>query len=210
MVRRRAEQSVGAPTGRPRTPCRALGVLLVAGCGAAVAARPAAAQLLLTRDEALRLAFPPPAQIERRTAFLTEAQVREIRSLAGDGAEASERVVSYYVGLRDGTALGVAYFDVHRVRTLPEVLMIVVSPEARIERIEILRFSEPPEYRAPRDWLKQFAGSPLDEDLALQRRIVNITGATLTARAVTRAARRVLALHQVIAPLGTGKVQGRP
>ncbi|MHC4236609.1 MAG: FMN-binding protein [Planctomycetota bacterium] len=83
---------------------------------------------------------------------------------------------------------------------VPEVLMIVVSPESRIRRIEILKFSEPPEYRAPESWLAQFEDALLTGSLNLERSIVNITGATLTSQAVTEAARRVLALHRVIRP----------
>ncbi len=117
--------------------------------------------------------------------------------------EVDQRLVTYYVGRNGSDAAGVAYFDAHRVRTLPEILMIVVSPAGRIARIEILRFSEPPEYRAPDSWLEQFTDQDLNDGLSLKASIVNITGATLTARAVTDASRRILALHQLIRPLDT-------
>lgn len=158
------------------------------------------AQVRLTQQEALRVAFPEPATIERRTAFLSEQELESARGRAGFDVEVEQSVVTYYVGWSGDQPLGVAYFDAHRVRTLPEVLMIVVSPESRIRRIEILKFSEPPEYRAPESWLAQFEDEPLTESLNLERSIVNITGATLTSQAVTEAARRVLALHQVIRP----------
>lgn len=161
---------------------------------------PAAAQGL-TQEEALRLAFPPPATIERRTAFLEEADRAQAARWAGPDVDVDQSVVTYYVGYSDDVGpIGVAYFDVHRVRTLSEVLMIVVTPDDRIERVEVLRFSEPPEYRAPEGWLEQFEGRGLNEELSLKGGIVNITGATLTSRAVTLAARRVLALHRVIRP----------
>ncbi len=111
--------------------------------------------------------------------------------------------MTYYVGTLDGRSLGVAYFDAHRVRTLPEVLMIVVTPEARIERVEILSFKEPPEYLVPPGWLRQIVGRRLNDELSVKGAIVNMTGATLTSRAITGASRRVLALHQVIDPLDT-------
>lgn len=178
---------------------------------------PLAAQTRLTQDEALRLAFPPPATIERRTAFLTEDQLARAKALAGPAVEVTSRVVTYYVGLRcgpsgpsgpcerSGTPLGVAYFDRHRVRTLNEVLMLVVSPEGRIARVDILEFREPPDYRASPRWLGQLMGRGLDDALSLNGSVVNLTGATLTSRAITRASRRVLALHEVIAPLATPK-----
>lgn len=161
----------------------------------------ASAQQLLTPEEALRLAFPQATAIERRTAFLGEREVEAARQRAGRGVEVKTGVVTYYVGKRGSTELGVAYFDVHPVRTLPEVLMVVVSPQSAIERVEVLRFAEPPEYRAPEGWLKQLEGKRLTSELSLRRGVVNMTGATLTSHAVTRAARRVLALHEVIAPL---------
>jgi Na+-translocating ferredoxin:NAD+ oxidoreductase RnfG subunit len=166
----------------------------------ACAPRAASAQAALTQEEALRLAFPPPATIERRTAFLEEDDLRRARAAAGEGVEVDQRVVTYYVGFRDGEPLGAAYFDVHRVRTLPEVLMVVVTPEGRISRIEVLKFSEPPEYRAPAGWIQQFHDRALTGDLSLKGAIRNMTGASLTSQAVTRAARRVLALHDVIRP----------
>lgn len=172
----------------------------------------ATAQVRLTQSEALRLAFPEPARVERRTAFLTDAQVQRARELAGPDASIVERVVTYYVGKRDEEVLGVAYFDAHTVRTLPEVLMFVVTPDARIERIEVLRFLEPPEYMAPSGWLDQFEGRE-GADLSAKGAIVNVTGATLTSRAVTEAARRILALHGAILPLAAPEAprgQGRP
>ena len=167
-------------------------------------AAPLAAQTL-TQDQALRLAFPPPAVIERRTAFLTEEQIARARTLAGPDVEVTSRVVTYYVGRSCGPSVscapsGFAYFERHRVRTLNEVLMFVVSPEGRIVRTDILEFREPPEYRASPRWLGQLSGRGLEDGLSLKEAVVNLTGATLTSRAITRAARRVLALHGVIAP----------
>jgi hypothetical protein len=173
---------------------------------------PLAAQARLTREEALRLAFPLPATVERRTAFLTEGQLARARELAGPDVEVTSRVVTYYVGRTCGAAdpcgsagapLGVGYFDAHRVRTLSEVLMIVVSPQGTVARVDILEFREPPEYRASGRWLAQLPGRELDDELSLKGSVVNLTGATLTSRAITRAVRRALALHQVINPLAS-------
>ncbi|MEE8571656.1 MAG: FMN-binding protein [Gemmatimonadota bacterium] len=158
-------------------------------------------QVLLTQEEALRLAFPAPAEVERRTAFLDEAQRVEVERLAAP-TDASERsVVTYYVGQLDGKSLGAAYFDAHRVRTLREVLMIVVDPAGHVTRIEILGFGEPPEYMAPDGWLELFQGRGLDGGTSIKGDIPIITGATLTARSVTGAVRRSLALHAVIRPI---------
>ena len=155
----------------------------------------------LTQDEALALAFPG-AQVERRTAFLDDAQLTRASTLAGPDVDVESAVVTYYVALREAEPAGVAYFDADRVRTLPQVLMIVLGPDAQVTRVETVSFREPPEYRAPNGWLQQFLGRPLNVELSLKGEIANITGATLTAGAVTRATRRVLALHTVVDPFG--------
>lgn len=160
---------------------------------------PAAAQVMLTQEEALRLAFPEPADINRRTAFLDQEDMDRVEELAG--SEPGGAIVTYYVGGTATEALGVAYFDVHRVRTLPEVLMIVVTPTGRVDRVEILRFAEPREYLAPDGWLDQFEARGLADDLANKTSVAGLTGATLTSRAVTNAVRRALALHEVLDPL---------
>ena len=158
----------------------------------------AAAQLSL--DEALQTAFPPPAKVERRTAFLTPAALDSTRADAGADVTVDQSVVSYYLATQDGAPIGVAYFDSHRVRTLNEVLMIVVAPDDKVQRIEVLRFAEPPEYHPRGGWLMQFQGRALAPDLSLKGSIHAMTGATLTSNAVTRAVRRVLALHRRIHP----------
>ena len=163
---------------------------------------PASGQVMLTQDEALRLSFPEPATIERRTAFLERSQIDRVSELAG--SKPAGTLVTYYVGRSADGPLGVAYFDVHRVRTLPEVLMIVVSPGGHVERIEILRFSEPREYMAMDGWLDQFTERGLEDDLENKNAVAGMTGATLTSRAVTDAVRRALALHEILDPLGAG------
>jgi Na+-translocating ferredoxin:NAD+ oxidoreductase RnfG subunit len=157
----------------------------------------------LSLDEALRVAFPAPAEIERRTAFLTPQDLEAARTEAGPDAPVTQSVVTYYLARRDGRPVGVAYFDSHRVRTLNEVVMVVIEPPDRIRNIEVLRFAEPPEYHASDAWLNQFEGKSLSGQLSLKGSIANMTGATLTSNAIVRAARRVLALHRRIRPFAT-------
>jgi Na+-translocating ferredoxin:NAD+ oxidoreductase RnfG subunit len=170
-----------------------LGLLLLA-------AVPAAAKVFVTVDEALKLAFPG-CEVSRKTAFLTPEQLKRAREIAG--AEVPSALVNYYEAVKGGQPAGTAWFDTHRVRTLPETLMVVVDPQGRVGRIEVVSFREPEDYLPRGVWYEQFRGRSLDPDLQLKRGIHPVTGATLTARATTDAVRRVLALRQVV--LGGGK-----
>lgn len=161
----------------------------------ALLAMPAAGRVLLSVEEALRLVFPG-AQVERSTVFLTDAQRERAVALAGDDAVAG--IVHPYVARRDGELVGTAYFDTHRVRTLAETVMVVVDPEGRVRRVEVLSFDEPPDYLPRAEWYRQFDGRPLSAGLAVGRDVRGVTGATLTVGATAGAVRRVLAVHAAI------------
>jgi hypothetical protein len=165
------------------------------GLVALFCAAAAVGKVFLTQEEALKLAFPG-ATVERRTLYLTEAEQKEVADLAG-GPKPSALAVAY-VATKVGRLAGTAYFDTHVVRTQPETLMVVVDPAGAIARIEVLSFSEPEEYMPRPHWYAQFPGKSLDAELSVRRGIRAVSGATLTVRATTEAARRVLALHQVV------------
>ena len=162
-------------------------------CGTAVRAK-----LFLSQPQALELAFGKDAAVERQSHFLTPDQIARARELAGPGVQVEGALVTRYVGRKDGRLLGTAYFDTHRVRTLQETLMIVVGPEGKVTRVDVLTFGEPDDYLPRAAWYGQFQGRALDRELAVSRAIHGVTGATLSARATTGAVRRTLALHQVL------------
>lgn len=168
---------------------------------ATLAPSAAAGEGRLTVDEALALAFPGCA-VERGTVYLTEAQAARAAELAGE--EIAPAVVHPYVATGPDGACGTGYFDTHRVRTLAETLLVAVGPKGELERVEVVAFAEPPEYRPRAEWYAQFAGRELDAELSLRRAIRPVAGATLTARATTAAARRALAIHRALAESAAG------
>ncbi len=169
----------------------------------AASASPGAARVHLTTEEALALAFPG-CQVERATVYLTPAQQTRAAELAGGARDESVAAIVYpYRAACAGRPGGVAYFDAHVVRTLPETIMVVVDPAGKVERVEVLAFAEPEDYLPRRPFYDQFRGRPLDDELALRRGVRGVAGATLTARATTAAVRRVLALHRVLAEIGS-------
>ena len=170
-------------------------------------AAPAGARVLLSQQEALALAFPGCA-VERATLYLTPAQRQRAGSLAGEPLRSA--LVPVYRARCGGQPAGTAYFDVHRVRTLQETLMVVVDPQSRIRRLEVLSFDEPPDYIPRRPWYEQFQQRGLDAELRLKRAIRPVTGATLTAQATTAAARRVLAIHRAIAEVPGASASAPP
>ena len=186
-------------TGRGR---RAAAVLFLAALALSTGpGLPAAAKVLLTVEAALAKAFPD-STIEREIFYLTDEQRAQAETLSG--LDVDHRIARPARAYRRGELLGTAYFDTHRVRTLPETLMVVVGPKGEVRELRVLSFKEPLDYLPGDPWYHQFVDRRLDRKLALGRDIHGVTGATLTARATTDAVRRVLALHQVIWEDGTG------
>jgi len=153
------------------------------------------AAALPSSQEALALTFPE-AQLVRREHILSEPQADRVKALSQ--GELAGRWIVAYEARRSGRLVGVGFFDTHRVRTLNETLLVAISPVGRILRVEAVAFREPAEYMANEAWTKQFDGRALDAQLSLRGSIHPLSGATLTAHAMTDAARRCLALHRVL------------
>ena len=176
----------------------------------------ARAKVLVTPEEAVREAFAG-APAEKHTDYLDAAQTAAIAKLAG--SPPSSRIIISYRASKDGRPLGTAYLETHIVRTLPESILVVLDPQGRISKVEILSFDEPDQYRPKPRWMEQFAGRTLDPELSLSKGIRGVTGATLSSRAITEAVRRVLATHQVlsagakpaaVSPSGSAPAPGSP
>lgn len=169
-----------------------LSIMLCSGSLVAVAT----AKVFYAKEEAIRVAFPDADTIDKKTFFLTDQQVKEVETISG--VRLDSKLVTFYIGKKKQQLMGYAVIDVHIVRTLPEAFMVVLSPEGRLVSTLVLAFYEPLEYLPQDRWLKQFEQKTLNESLTPGRDIAGITGATLTARAITKGVRKILAFYQVL------------
>jgi hypothetical protein len=156
----------------------------------------AAAPAFATQPQALAEAFPG-GRIERRAFVLTPEQVAIVESRAR--VRLGTRLATAYAGWRGDTLMGVAFFDSRTVRTMPALLMVVVAPDSTVARVDVLAFHEPPDYRPPDRWLGTFEHHSLDNRLWPDADIRNLSGASLSARAVAESVRLAIALYTSIA-----------
>jgi hypothetical protein len=156
----------------------------------------AQARVFMTQPQALASAFPAGTKIARQALFLTQGQ--RAAAQRESGVTFDDRMIVRYTGTVGDRIVGYAYFDTHRVRTLPETVMVVIDATGKIAKIEILSFDEPPDYQPKPRWFEQFRGRKLDDDLSLKRAIRPISGASLSGRAIVNASRKVLALHRAV------------
>ena len=155
----------------------------------------------VSREEALAAVFPGAA-IDSDRVFLTDGQVERVTALSR--TDVASKIYARYIARRGGVVVGRAYVDTHIVRTKRESLLVSLEPDGRVRRIDVTAFLEPPEYVPSEPWRRQYYDQPLSDDLAVQRAIRPIAGATLTTGAVNAAVRRVLALDRVLEAAAAG------
>jgi Na+-translocating ferredoxin:NAD+ oxidoreductase RnfG subunit len=174
-------------------------LLLPAGIGA---------EVYHSRESALRLAFPEADNIKKREIFLDAEEKAEVEHRAR--VDLPSRLVTVYIGMLRQRVVGYAVIETHKVRSLPETILVVVDPDGRTRAVHMLAFHEPPEYAPADHWLRQFTGRPLDDDLRLGTGVDGITGATMTANSIVAAVRRILAVLEIAVddPAGGGSSTG--
>jgi len=139
----------------------------------------------------------PNSKIEIKNIAISDSQAEKVKELSGIKIE--NRLVTFYLVKVNSKIKAYAYVDIHIVRTHPEVVLYVLNERGEIELIRILSFKEPPEYMADDNWLRYLKGKTIGKDLLrLRRDVPNMTGATLTSKAITDNARKIIALWKVI------------
>jgi len=153
------------------------------------------ATIFYSKSEALELAFGKDKQVELLSLFPDESQTAKIQELAKVKLESG--LFTFYVGKEQDKILGYAAIETITVRTKPETLMIVLTPEGELRNVYTLAFHEPPEYMPPDRWFELLYKRPLGE-MDFSKGVDGISGATLSTRAGLSSVRKVMALYQVM------------
>ncbi|MDD2800175.1 MAG: FMN-binding protein [Methylococcaceae bacterium] len=158
-------------------------------------ATPSFAKIFYSKNEAMELAFGKTATVEVLSLFPDEQQQAKIQDLAKTKLESG--MFSFYVGKEQGKVLGYAAIESITVRTKPETLMIVLTPEGELRNITTLAFHEPPEYQPPERWFEQLYKRAI-ADMDFNKGVDGIAGATLSTRAAITSVRKVMGIYQVM------------
>ncbi len=153
------------------------------------------AGLLIKPDQALKEQFSN-AEIKKKNILLSKKQVKQIQQLAK--SKLSSSIVTVYFVKQNEKTLAYGIIHTHKVRTKKETVLFTLTPDCKIKDIEIIAFYEPPEYMPSDRWLKTFEGKSAKDQLRLKRDIPNITGATLSSKAITLASKQVVSICEVV------------
>ncbi len=183
-----------------RAGARALAALLVAGVLAArtlAAPAAAAAQVFMTEPEAVERLLGPIDRVTRAEVAPDDAQRAAIaRAL---GFPVPETRFTFVRGDRGGRPVGWVYIGEEKGLYEPITFAVAITPEASVRDVEILVYRESRGGEVSRRrFLDQYRGKSARSPLRLNRDILNITGATVSSRAVTHGVKKALIAFEVL------------
>jgi len=155
------------------------------------------AVIYATPEEALKRLLPEADAIREEQIALTAEQKQAVEQLI-DTRIKEERYTLWHAS-RQNTPIGNAVQVEAIGKERPITFLVAANPSGAILGIEVLiyRESRGDEIRSGR-FMKQFAGKTLSAPLKLGQDIDAISGATLSSRATAYAAKKALALINVI------------
>lgn len=153
-------------------------------------------RVYLDLQEAPRAIFPEADDFEQHQIKVTPELGRRIKELVGRARPTIWEPFYYaFVAKRRGAIIGYAVvceeIGKHRAITF----IVGATPDARVRDVAVMAYREPigDEVRY-RGFLDQFKGKSLDDPIMPYRDISNISGATLSVRALSRGVRKGLAV----------------
>lgn len=158
------------------------------------AAPPAAERVYLTAESARMEIFPRAARFEVDRRAVTPEVALQLQKALGIAVTTDSIVVQKALS-EEGQLLGYAVVSEEIGKYHPITFMVGTSPDLKVERVSILvyRESHGGEVRRQR-FLSQYRGKSFQNPIRINQDIVNISGATLSVRALNQGVRRVLGL----------------
>ena len=150
--------------------------------------------LLLTKKEALEVAFPGADKIKKDRVWLTKDQILAIEEL--NMYKIHETRFTFYTGIKNGKSMGSMLIDNIIGKSFPITFMTVLNTDGTVRDVEIMIYRESQGWEVKYDsFLSQFFGKDSSSD---RRKILTITGATLSVNALKLGVYKAMAAYEVL------------
>ena len=153
-------------------------------------------QVYLTVEQAPKTIFPEADRFERKEIPVTPALTERLKKLAAP-AQPTIWEPSYisFIARKQEQIIGYAVICEEIGRHRPITFIVGVTPEGKVKDVAILAYreSQGDEVRH-KSFLAQFTGKSLANPIMQHQDIRNVSGATLSVRALARGVRKALAV----------------
>jgi len=150
----------------------------------------------LTVEQAPKAVFPEADQFERKDIPVTPDLGRRLRQLVSPAKPTIwEPFYMTFVARKGGEVIGYAVICEEIGKHRPITFIVGVTLDGRVKDAALMMYREPQgdEVRH-RGFLAQFAGKTLSNPIMQHQDIRNVSGATLSVRAMARGVRKALAV----------------
>lgn len=136
----------------------------------------------------------PKSSVSKKALIITR---EDSKLIAADAKQkVSPGVIRAYVLTTDKKINGYAILLIKTVRTKDMATLYSIDNSGKVKHIQVLAFYEPHEYKPSTAWLDWFKLKSIKNSLKIGNDVTNLTGATLSAKAIADGARLALAIHQ--------------
>jgi Na+-translocating ferredoxin:NAD+ oxidoreductase RnfG subunit len=174
---------------------------VIAGLGPARAAdKDFTPQVYMEIADAPRAVFPKATEFERRDVTVTSEMSQKIKALVSP-AKPTIWEPSYitFIARNAQGIVGYAVICEEIGKHYPITFIVGITSDGKVEDVAVMAYREPQggEVRY-KGFLKQFYNKSLKNPIMPYKDIVNVSGATLSTRALARGVRKALAVIQTV------------
>ena len=156
-------------------------------------ALPLSAKILTSPIDAMQYTYGADTVITKKNILLSKQRTKTIQEQAHVKLES--KIFRIFKAEKDNETLGYGVLVNRKVRSKNAVVLYLISKDSILKSIEVIAFNEPIEYLPSKTWNAQFENISTDKMLKSATDIPTITGATLSARALTDGSRIAFAIY---------------
>ena len=157
----------------------------------------ALSKVYLTREKALKSAFPQADKIDKKILRLNKEQKLRISQKTGQPINFSYK--SVYIAEKDGKRLGYAIVDQVKGKSSFIKYLLAIAPEGTIRNVVILTYRGTKGAEVSHErFRKQFVGKRENDPLQLGVDIDAIATATISSRSITDGVRKLISFWQEV------------
>jgi Na+-translocating ferredoxin:NAD+ oxidoreductase RnfG subunit len=145
--------------------------------------------------EALKIIFKDSKEVVSEKKSLSAEQKSAVEKRVG--TKLAKETWTFYIAKSDDKVDGYALIDNEIGKTEPITFITAMTPEGEVKAVEILVYREPVGSEVhDKRFVKQYLGKKVSDPIRLGQDITNISGATMSARAVSHGVKRALLLWE--------------
>lgn len=140
----------------------------------------------------IKPSFSKNVTVTKKQFKLNKKQMKQIQNAAK--AKMDSNIVRLYTVKSVKKIEGYAVLLLSTIRTKKAVVLYIMDTNEKIKSMEIVLFKEPLEYKPKKNWQNTFKGKTKNNNLFAGKGIPTISGATMSARAITDASRLAISI----------------